>query len=309
MNFVNVDPDIPKYSGINIGISFGGGCDSTAVSEMFPEALIVHEAHIKNHAEVYTPVHDIISNLSSDSAMIIKSNQRYCSIPGGWHSWPCSTVCTLLLATDRNIGLILTGTVMGSNWLWNGTKFYDRIANRKFHGFTGNHWQSVFHAIGIPMFSPIDGISELGSIRLSLNKLNDNKVSYCLLGKNGGNCGRCSKCLRKAIERKALDPSFDLNWSDFDTPEIHDFLRKRPLYFGHIFTYVANQNILPKWIEELISDVDRMKTDWPLKYYSPALDFCPEKWKELLEERILSTFELMTKEEEAELISWNQESS
>lgn len=305
--FVNVDPALPKYSGSKIGIAFGGGVDSTAVHEMFPEAYVVHEAHIRDNKVLPSATHQIIHDMGAESACLVTTNQRYVSKPGGWHSWPCSAACLLLLATDKDIGLVLTGTVLGSNWLWNGTKFYDRLASRKFQGFSGNHWQSVFQDIGIPMFSPIDGISEFGSMRLSIDRLNANQVNYCMLGKNGEHCNCCTKCLRKSIERKLVDSSYLPDWSNYDTPLIHQFLKKRPLYFGHIFKFAAKQGILIKWINELIVDAREVSNDWPLKYYPPALEFCPEGWKDLLEERIQSNFELMNEEEMEELEAWSQE--
>lgn len=305
--FVNVDPELPMYSANRVGIAFGGGVDSTAVHEMFPEAYVVHEAHIRDNKIIPSATHHIVKEMGEESARLVTTNQRYVSIPGGWHSWPCSAVCLLLLATDNDIGLVLTGTVLGSNWLWNGAKFYNRCESKKFQGPSGNHWQSVFQDIGIPMFSPIDGISEFGSMRLSINRLNANQVNYCMAGKDGEHCHQCTKCLRKSIERSLVDPSYKPDWSNYDRPEIHDFLKKRPLYFGHIFKFAAKRKVLPNWINQLILDAREVFSDWPLKYYPPALDFCPDPWKEVLEERITSSFELMDEQEMAELEAWAQE--
>lgn len=306
-DFVNVDNSIEKYQANKIAIAYGGGVDSTAVHEMFPEAYVVHEAHIKNDELVPAATHSIIKAMDPERAFLVTTNQRYVSLPGGWHSWPCSTVCSLLMATDKDIGLILTGTVLGSNWLWNGTKYYDRIASRKFQGASGNYWQSVFADIGIPMFSPIDGISEFGSMRLSLSRLNKGEVNYCTAGKDGNHCEKCSKCLRKSIERKLCDPSYEPNWDNYNTLFVIKFLSKRPLYFGHIFKFAAKQKILPEWMNKLINkDTPEINTEWPLKYYPPALLFCPEPWQEVLKERITSHFDLMEENEIAEIESWNQ---
>ena len=157
------------------------------------------------------------------------------------------------------------------------------------------------------MFSPIDGISEFGSMRLSISRLNSNKVSYCMLGENGEHCHKCTKCLRKSIERKLVDPLYELDWSTYNTPQIHKFLSNRPLYFGHIFKFASKKNILPEWIDELISDAREVSNDWPLKYYPTALEFCPDGWNEILEERITTHFEFMDKNEMAELEAWTQE--
>jgi hypothetical protein len=306
IDFTNVDDSIPKYKGSKMSIAFGGGVDSSAVRVMFPEAFLVHEAHIRDGELLHFHSHDVVQKLGEDKAALITTNQRYVSNPGGWHSWPCSMVTSLLVATDKDIGLILCGSVMGSNYLWNGAKYYDRHASRDVQGFSGNYWQSVFHDIGIPLFSPIDGISEYGSMSISLGLIEANEVVYCM-AKNGGSCDKCTKCFRREVLRSFVQSDFKPNWRNYDTAMIHDFLDRRPLYFGHIFSYARNSEKLPKWVISRISDVQKIETDWPLKYFSRALEFCPPGWEKNLSNRIRDNFETMSEEEEKELVQWNQE--
>ena len=306
IKFVNVDNSIPKYKGSTISIAFGGGVDSSAVREMFPEAFLIHEAHIKDGRLLHYYSHDIVEKIGKDRAALVATNQRYVSNPGGWHSWPCSMVTSLLMATDRDIGIILCGSVMGSNYLWNGAKYYDRPASREFQGFSGNYWQSVFHDIGIPLFSPIDGISEYGSMSVTIELIKAGEVVYCM-GDKGEACNRCTKCFRREVIRTCVQSDFIPNWDYYNTEMIHDFLENRPLYFGHIFSYARKSGKLPEWVTSRISDVQKIDTDWPLKYYSKALEFCPVGWEETIIQRIKNFFEIMTEEEEEELINWDQE--
>ena len=64
--FENVDPDLEKYSGSRIALSFGGGIDSSAIRVMFPEAYVVHEAHLKEGQLVRSYAHDIVRSLDSE---------------------------------------------------------------------------------------------------------------------------------------------------------------------------------------------------------------------------------------------------
>ena len=146
IKFVNVDNSVPKYKGSTISIAFGGGVDSSAVREMFPEAFLIHEAHIKDGRLLRYYSHDIVEKIGKDGAALVATNQRYVSNPGGWHSWPCSMVTSLLMATDRDMDY-LCGSVMGS-YLWNGAKYYDgQQAGVQGFSITGR----AFSDIGIPL--------------------------------------------------------------------------------------------------------------------------------------------------------------
>ena len=290
-----------------MSIVYGGGVDSTAVRVMFPEAICIHESHIRNFAPIHQESDDVVRSFPDNKGFVIQSNQRYVSTPGGWHSWPASSVGALLMATDKGTGLLLTGTVQAANWLWNGVKFYDRHKHRDLQGFSGNHWQSVFYEIGIPMFSPIDGISEFGNMSLSLDELKSGRVFYCTASE-GKHCNRCTKCFRKSLLRKYYDDEWEHDWDAYDRNDMHQYLERRPLYMGHIFSYLMKKRKLPEWSLNHLDGLMGIETDWPLKYYEPALDFCPEAWKETLEERIRNFFPMMSEEESAEFTSWDQES-
>ena len=95
----------------------------------------MHESHIRDYRKIEQKTDDIVRSFGEGQGMVVTSNQRYVSVPGGWHSWPASAVSALLMATDRT-GLLLTGTVQAANWLWNGVRFYDRHKHRDNQGFS-----------------------------------------------------------------------------------------------------------------------------------------------------------------------------
>ena len=298
LEFNNIDRKIPKYTGNQIALSFGGGIDSTAVHKMFPEAFVVHEGHIKEGTLVNSSIHQIVNNLGPEKGRIVVSNQRYVSEPGGWHSWPCSTVTSLLLATDMNIGIILIGAPLGATQLWkNGLRYWDRHRSRKWHGFSGSHWQSVFHSIGIPMFSPIMGTTEIQSMRISLPSLKKDQVTYCIANQ-GVECFRCTKCLRRDIIRAIVEEEYSPNWENYNSIYIHNFLEARPLFMGHIFAYALSHSIvLPDWIESRLSDIVPIKGEWPMKIFEKTFEFCPQPWSEMLRLRVLEYIEPMSEME------------
>ena len=307
IEFRNVDSSIPKYVGEKMVLSFGGGIDSSSVRVMFPDAFVVHEAHIRDGEVVPSHTHSVVKALGPKRGRVVLTNQRYVSTPGGWHSWPCSTVTSMLMATDMNFGIILTGSTIGSCNLWNaGERFWDRHEARKWHGTTGSYWMSGFAMIGMTMFSPIMGTSEIETMRLSLPMIHKNEVVYCM-DDSGVACKKCTKCFRRDVIRAVVEPEYDADWGAYDTEMIYKFLDKRPLYFGHIFAYAkTNSKKLPEWVIERISDVPKIESEWPVRLYCDTFDFCPEPWNKILEKRVLEHIEPMTEKDVFGLKAWNQ---
>jgi len=304
--FRNIDENLPMYTGSKAALSFGGGIDSSSVRKMFPEAYVVHEAHIRGGELVPSHCHEIVTNLG-DKGRLVQTNMRYLSRPGGWHSWPCSTSTSLLLATDMNFGIILTGSILGSCFLSNGVRFWDRIEARGWHGPTGNYWQSAFDAIGLPMFSPVTGVSEFQTMEQSKQLLESGEVVYCMES-DGLPCGTCSKCFRRDVIRAYLDDKHLPNWAYYQTESIVKFLQKRPLYFGHIFStaFSLKPSIFPNWILNEVKDLREIESEWTMKVYKQAFELCAEDWREYISNRVLKYIQPMSKEEESEFKSWNQ---
>lgn len=306
IRFRNIDASIPMYSGEVIALSFGGGVDSSAVRQMFPEAFVVHEAHIKDGIVVRSHCHDVVKRLGSNGRLV-QTNIRYLSKPGGWHSWPCSTSTSLLMATDKNFGIILTGSILGACYLSNGTQFWDRNAATAWHGPTGNYWQSAFDAIGLPMFSPVTGVSEYQTMQLSMKLLNEGEVVYCMES-DGLPCGSCTKCFRRDVIRTYLDETHVANWHLYQTESIVNFLQKRPLIMGHIFStaFSLRPELYPDWVLSETKSLRLINTDWVMKVYPPSFELCAPQWRELITTRVLQYIDPMSQDDCASLKEWTQ---
>ena len=305
LHFENIDPEIPPYVGEKIALSFGGGIDSSAVRELFPEAIVIHEAHIRDGVLVKSHAHDVVRDLPENRGYVIASNQRYVSLPGGWHGWTCSTLTSILMATDFNIGIVLTGSILGSTLLSNGKGYWNRFRARGWHGPTGNYWQSAFQKVGIPMFSPMTGASEFITMDASLELLAKNEVVYCMED-NGNACNECTKCFRRATIRSVVDQNFEDDFEQYNTRSIHAFLEKRPLYFGHIFSYAKRKNTLPEWVQQRIADIPEITSDWPIKVHPKVYDFVESPWSEIIQKRMQEHYPEMNESELDEMENWTQ---
>ena len=303
--FDNVDPSIKMYTGTKIALSFGGGIDSTAVRAMFPEAFIVHEAHIRRGQPVPSYSHSIVHNLGSDRGRVVTTNQRFVSRPKGWHGWPCALATTLLMATDYDFGIIMTGSVIGSTLLRSGARYWNRFDATKSHGITGNFWQSAFNIVGMPVFSPVHGASEFLTTDLSLPYIQAGEVISCT-ERHGGACRLCPKCFRRDIVRAAIDPEYRPHWNSYDHDRICKYLEARPLHMGHLFSFARDRvNKLPPFIVSRLNDLPSIESDWPLRVHPRTFDFCDETWREAIRSRVLGHLTPMEPAHITEMESWD----
>ena len=303
--FDNVSDNVEHYTGSEMALSFGGGTDSGAVLAMFPEAFVVHEAHVRGGRLVPSFAHRVVRELGPDRARVIASNQRYVSQPGGWHGWTCAFAAALLMATDHGFGIILSGSGMEGTLLAGGTRHFDRFKSRSHAGVTGNAWQSAFNTVGLPVFSPVCGASAFATSEVSLELARAGRLFSCILD-SGAACMRCSKCLRKDLNRAVVDPWHTVRWDAYDHPGIHGFLASDPLPQGHVFAYARGRvSGLPDFIDSRIDDLPAILTLWPRRHHADTIELCDPRWRPMIGERILEHLEVMTPEDIAEMQQWS----
>ncbi len=304
-SFDNIDPGIKAYSGTRMALAFGGGTDSSAVRAMFPEAFVVHEAHIRQGRLVPNHTHSIVHDLGVDRGRVVHTNQRFVSAPGGWHGWPCSLATALLLATDYNFGIILTGAVLGATLLNSGAKYWNRFTATETQGITGNHWQSAFNQIGIPVFSPVHGASEFLTTQLSIPYIESGEVFSCDK-LHGGECKLCQKCFRRDVVRAVVDSEYKPPWSSYDHDDVHEYLEARPLHMGHLLSFARDRlDNLPEFLRSRLEDLPPISTDWPLRVHTRTFDLCDETWRGTIRSRVLDHLAPMEPAHIAEMESWN----
>jgi len=110
-----------------------------------------------------------------------------------------------------------------------------------------------YNHIGINIFSPIAGCSELITSKIVHTHNLSNKVLFCEANQ-GNPCFKCVKCLRKILELKPHGYNHDFN--SFNKQFIIKNLSKRPLYFSHIFIHtIKNNQDIPHYLKKLIKDI------------------------------------------------------
>jgi len=306
IEITNIDPSIPAYKGNGSSVlAFGGGMDSTAIRALFPDTFIVHEASIKEGIEVLDHTNSVVSLLEAQGqGSLVKTNSRYLSNPGGWHIWIGSVVTALLEANMRNASHINAGTILGSAFMSNGARYFDRHNARKWHGPSGNYWQQLFWDIELPMVQPLMGCSEILTMEASLKHFKENEILYCT-AKNGMACGVCPKCFRRtAIKDYVLCQTS--NYAAFDNLAVHNLLKKSPTYFGHIYSALISTgwrppDFLEQYFRHLPAD-----NAFALQYNPESIDFMPENLKQKIQIVLSDNFKPMSEDDIRKMRSWDQ---
>ena len=150
----NVDATVKRYSGSKLSISFGGGIDSMAAHVMFPEAILIHELSRDRQGNVIpdnsTSYIKEIQEQGREAYSIINNCRRGISHPSGWSTWASSVENSVLLATDLNIGYIMTGTTSDTLFLRNGISFREDPSPERV-----NPLNRVFNHLGLQLFSHV----------------------------------------------------------------------------------------------------------------------------------------------------------
>jgi len=306
IDVLNVDNSLEKYAG-NGGyvLAFGGGIDSSAVRVMFPEAFIVHEGSIRNGVLMPDLSNNLTKKMEAEGiGKLIPTNQRYLSDPWGWHVWIGSTVTAVLIASQIESSYVLTGSNFGSSFLQNGRKYFDRARGQKYHGKSGNYWEQIFWDIGLPVFSPISGMSEILNMKVSFSKLPKNNIIYCT-NMLGAPCYKCSKCFRRACIEEFITGK-SANYSNYMNAGVMKILDTKPTYFGHLYTTMLNNNWNPpEWIKSRLTHLPD-KIDFALRHNHECYNFFPDEIKDDIKSRLVQFSDPMTEEDLVAIHSWDQ---
>jgi hypothetical protein len=213
-------------------------------------------------------------------------------------------VTAVLIASQIESSYVLTGSNFGSSFLQNGRKYFDRARGQKYHGKSGNYWEQIFWDIGLPVFSPISGMSEILNMKVSFSKLPKNNIIYCT-NMLGAPCYKCSKCFRRACIEEFITGK-SANYSNYMNAGVMKILDTKPTYFGHLYTTMLNNNWNPpEWIKSRLTHLPD-KIDFALRHNHECYNFFPDEIKDDIKSRLVQFSDPMTEEDLVAIHSWDQ---
>ena len=295
----NIDHSLDAYKGEKTVISYGGGMDSTSIALLFPDFDIIHSVNTNDNIECKQIMKTFIQNNLKNNPHIINCNCKELSRPGGFTTFTNIFIIPLILSSDLQISNIMCGEVLESSCLSNGIKYFPQFdTNRR------NRWMRFFQHIGLNIFSPIAGCSELITSKIVVKDNLHTNVLYCE-NDNGKQCLQCTKCLRKNLEilYNGIDNIDVVN--NFNKNKITEFLQKRPLYFSNVNIETIKSTNAPEYMKECISDIINTETKVFTKIYSKSFVYFPENIRQKIINKLLEYSEIMNEEEEKYLEKWN----
>lgn len=298
ITITNIDTSLENYkNGKTTVIAYGGGMDSTAIALLFPDFPLIHANNSDDIPEHKNVMKCFIDNLKNKPYLIDSNCTDLCK-PRGFTTFTNIFLTPLMLSADLNIKNICCGEILEASCLSNGTKYFPQFDPKR-----RNRWMRFYNNIGINIFSPTAGCSELITSKIVFNHNLSNKVLFCELNK-GYPCYKCKKCFRKLLQLKLHGYNYD--FTSFNEQSITSFLKTRPLYAANTFIEtIKNITDIPLQIKESIHDIIHTKTDLFHKIYSKSFIYFPEDIKDRLIHEITKYADIMTEEEELYLECWN----
>ena len=295
----NINAKLNKYnSGNKTVVAYGGGVDSSAIACLFPEFDLIHTSSVTDSIEVKNVLKDFVMRNLNNKCYIVESNCTKLTQPGGFTTFTNIFLIPLLLTSDLSIKNICCGEILGSSCLMNGKKYFPQFNEKR-----RNKWIRFYNHIGLNVFSPTAGCSELITSKIIVKNNLHNDVLFCERDK-GYPCYKCLKCLRKILEFNYHGCNFKFNL--FDEKFISHHLKQNLLYFIHVLKETTQQkNNTPLYIKNLYEPFKELKTNKFNKIYKKSFVYFPEDIKDILIKKLTEYADLMNEEEEKELESWD----
>jgi 7-cyano-7-deazaguanine synthase in queuosine biosynthesis len=254
----NVNKNLAPYKwGKNKALAYGGGLDSTATLILFQNVNVIHEKIMDIPDKVIDFLQEIEDKWTKwkGKTYCIESNNKTLCNKSGWTTWVSCISTSVILAQKLGIGYILLGSSLGSYY-----------SNGEFKEYHENEWTKLFRKLGLQVFSPIAGLSELSLGKIILKTYPNwiDKITYCIKGENGSNCKKCLKCFRRYVLTSYLKGE-EIDYTRYKLTE--EIIGKLGITFN--------------WIYNKTGDKDLVEG-----YYKPAINLIPSELRNNYKTRI-----------------------
>ncbi len=310
-----------RSPGSTVGLAYSGGADSITCSTLLPNASPMIHYHRIPHPRVPNRATHLQADLQAElvrratlhghDVYIVGSDAEFLTSPFPMFPvWVSLAVPVILMADDLELGGVGFGTIMGSRYLANGSRYKAPPAQ--------DPWSELFTGTGLPYVRPTAGMTEVSTLRLAaLSELGPYSRS-CLLGTAASPCFNCSKCLRKdlvtaGIEDRPLNPRLLDNLQE-GHPVVAEFSKPPPYYFQHVveFGLARARGIEDTFLKDAFEWLGRPtpeSNDWTTRFYRPALTHdVPAPFREAVRQRVEAVIDYMSPEDEAMVESWDASS-
>ena len=310
---VNLQPWVPSINS-RPGLAFSGGADSTAALSLLPSDTVPifldrTEKKVKSLYDKEAPRRacEKLSEIGYE-VKVIDSDLEYVRNPIGFPIDVANAAPAILLADYMELDTISFGTILESTF---------RIGHKKYLDYpNGSHykmWGKLFKAAGLPFLQVVAGVSEVGTSLINSKSLIGEFSHSCMRGSWKKPCRNCWKCFRKLLLDSAINGT---NLSNeeldelFEIKEAKRFLHDFPIKHENVLIYITSKyegdhllmNMLKKRVRGDIIDIS-----WLEKYYPKMFEVIPEKYQNVVKEKLDQYLDEMTFDEQDVVLNWNME--
>jgi len=285
---------LPRKKGNTPILSYSGGIDSVAASEIFPSTIpyVYFERcdhpDLPNKAEhvqvqAITNIIKETANLGRNVYRVASDLEHICKPYPTLPHWFAISAGILLMADYLDGGMIIMGGTletffmdMGKSWKGAGGKGLDPLAD----------------LVGLPICRPMLGVTEIATMKIAHSSVLGKIARSCVLGSLLEPCGQCVKCVRKIMTEAVITGDSQildkLNYLNENSVGIRSIINADPPYYmqaqlEYCLSRVEFRNNILDLIYHKVGLPESDKTTWMEKYYSPAIEFSsPIEWRGLI---------------------------
>ena len=282
------DCNHPPYmpgSNARPGLAFSGGADSTAclltmpknTLSVFMDRPLRKKTSLYNKSAAYATI-EHAQDIGFE-VLEISCDVEYMRSPLGFPTDLVPSLPLIAIASQQNIDSIAFGTVMESAY---------RIGHEKARDYASSHhyrlWGSFFAAVGLPLYLPVAGVSEVGTSKIVRDSTFHHYTRSCIRGKWPNACENCWKCFRKnMIEEKFNTGLVSEQYlaQSLGIKEVKLKLQKWPVSHENVLAWALqgslghHNRLLSQRFEGTNRDLSYLEC-----FYPPSIDLIPNQYQE-----------------------------
>lgn len=308
---------VPRAPGRAPLLSYSGGADSIAASELLPPGT----PHIHLRRIPHSRVPNRLTHVRADAiervaletgrrgraVSVVRSDLEYLCHPyATLPHWFAIAVGPLLMSQELDGGAIALGGTFDTYYMDMGRRWIGKP--------TSAGIGPACDLVGLPLLRPALGLSEIGTMMLTLRSDLADISRSCTFGTITTPCRECVKCVRKDLMTAAIQAKGKLPASLAELKETagawKQLAGEPPYYMQAQLEYALARLDLGDGL--LGSLAKRMKLDaaetaFMTRYYRPALeDGIPEPFREYAAKQVEAKLEFMTEQDVTAAMAWSR---
>jgi hypothetical protein len=300
-------------------LAFSGGVDSNAAFSLLPDDKVVYfidriqpysQKTIYNKFAAKAAFEDV--KKINPKSYSISTDMEYLRSKVGFPLDPTNpdvplpvAIPALLMADTFNIDAVAFGIIMESVYMVGHEVYEDYLQSAHY-----NKWAPVFNHVNCNLFLPTGGITEVGTTLISDKSKTSSFIRSCMRGDESQPCGKCIKCFRKTLLRKAATRTAANSKNiiiNLDSAEVATNLYGEIYQHENIYRYICNflpSNNVVNLLKQRVQ-IESENCSWMEKWFPESIELVPGKYRLNFLSKLFAFIDPMNPTEISYVKSWN----